>query len=141
MRPPPGAYAAEVETSFRLLSGRLLAVTRVRGRSPHPVAPAPSSSPLHLADRGGAGRCRVKTEAEPVATTTATAGAAAAAAGAAAAAAGGRTRPMSPLPLQPVLSPLVTLSDMEADGGVGTGFGSDDGGWSAGELAEIAGLM
>ncbi|CAM9637614.1 unnamed protein product, partial [Laminaria digitata] len=31
MRPPVGAHAAEVETSFRLVSTRLLAVTRVRG--------------------------------------------------------------------------------------------------------------
>lgn len=45
MRPPVGAHAAEVETSFRLVSTRLLAVTRVRGRSPAPASSAPASLP------------------------------------------------------------------------------------------------
>lgn len=57
--PAAGAHAADVETSFRLENGRLLAVTRLKGRSPAPIVPpvsAPSPSPPLLglsADGGG----------------------------------------------------------------------------------------
>ncbi|CAM9889692.1 unnamed protein product [Ascophyllum nodosum] len=52
MRPPAGAHAAEVETSFRLVSTRLVAVTRVRGRSPSPCDPLPSA-PLSIPSAPG----------------------------------------------------------------------------------------
>lgn len=60
MLPPAGAHAAHVETSFRLVNGRLLAVTRVRGRSPAPMVspvstPSPPPPPLCLDADGNDG--------------------------------------------------------------------------------------
>lgn len=60
MLPPAGAHAAEVETSFRVVGGRLLAVTRVRGRSLAPIVspvstPSPPPPVVCLNDHGDTG--------------------------------------------------------------------------------------